>query len=247
MNLKQTVEALRRKVSQRGAPSPGQEPLWTLYRYKSEEDYRITQTKYNKEKLDKVWADPTSLSLVANKIVTTAVRTKSGFTGLCHGARNGFEQAFLGEKLDAEVLGTDISDTAADFPNSVVWDFHDVNPDWKSCFSFVYSNSLDQSADPSRALHTWFDQLVLGGLLIIEHSRYHEPSHSGRMDPFGAKTEVMPYLLSMAFGFAASIDSIPIQKDNKSVEATIFVVLKRESLATQKTSVLPGVNSWTFI
>ena len=54
-----------------------------------------------------------------DKIKTSVIK------GICHGSRNGFEQNFFNEKKDGfEVIGTDISDTAKDYKNSVVHDFH---------------------------------------------------------------------------------------------------------------------------
>jgi hypothetical protein len=93
------------------------------------------------------------------------------------------------------VLGTEISDTASDFPDTVQWDFHDENPEWVEKFSFVYSNSLDQAFDPKKALSTWVRQLDSSGVLFIEHTMAHSASGASEMDPFGAHPMVVPYLL----------------------------------------------------
>jgi hypothetical protein len=156
------------------------------------EKYRQVQEFHNRRKLRHVWADENTLAVVADY-----VRTKVGapVRGLCHGTRNGFEQRVLSEMIGCPVLGTDISPTASNFPNSVQWDFHDPNPDWIGQFSFVYTNSLDQAFDPRRALNTWVDQLVPErGLVFIEHTMSHAASGAGEMDPFGAHPMVMPYL-----------------------------------------------------
>ena len=61
---------------------------------------------------------------------------------------NGFEQNYLREfsnKINA--IGTDISDTAKNYENSVQWDFHDINEDWEDANHFIYTNSLDQSGN----------------------------------------------------------------------------------------------------
>jgi hypothetical protein len=48
-------------------------------------------------------------------------------TVLCHGTRNGKEQKmFLNKYPNAEIVGTEISHTAKDFPMTVQWDFHDI-------------------------------------------------------------------------------------------------------------------------
>ena len=94
-----------------------------LYRYSSYEEYRQVQIYHNLRKLKRVWADPQTLDLLADELVA---RLGSGpLRGLCHGTRNGFEQNHLNAQHPGwKVTGTDISPSAADFPNSVVWDFH---------------------------------------------------------------------------------------------------------------------------
>ena len=47
----------------------------------------------------------------------------SANTVLCHGTRNGAEQRYFKDHWkNAEVLGTEISDTATQFPMTVEWD-----------------------------------------------------------------------------------------------------------------------------
>ena len=117
-----------------------------------------------------------------------------GVNGLCHGARNGYEVEYFRKHLDSEVIGTDISDTAKNFPNMVVWDFHDQNPKWVNSFDFVYSNSLDQALYPEKALKTWANQLNENGRIYIDLTLDHSTRGAGAMDPFGADPMVMPYL-----------------------------------------------------
>lgn len=98
------------------------------------------------------------------------------------------------KELEGEIIGTDTSETATQFPNMVVWDFHEENPDWKGAFDFVYTNSLDQAMEPKRALDAWVGQLKPKGRIYIEHTMSHAPAGAGAMDPFGAHPMVMPYL-----------------------------------------------------
>ena len=164
------------------------------------------QIHWNKAKLDNVWADEGTLNRVKDILVEEFGDTKK-ISGICHGARNGFEQNFLrGLSESFEVIGTDISETAKDFDNSVQWDFHDANPAWTGSQDFIYTNSLDQSWQPHVAVETWLSQLNKNGILIIEHTHAHGPSESSEMDPFGVKPTVMPYVLTMWFGSQISIN-----------------------------------------
>ena len=186
--------------------------------------YRELQIYHNKRKIDQVWADPETLGFIASWIREhRSVPTR----GLCHGARNGFEQAELARLLGCEVIGTDISDTATQFPNTFEWDFHDPNPEWEGQFSFVYSNSLDQAFDPARALSTWVDQLAPEGLVFVEHTMAHSPKGSSEMDPFGAHPMIMPYLIFEWGKGRFQLEEIlrpPRPKANNQLEAWIFVI-----------------------
>lgn len=196
-----------------------------LHEYGSYEEYRDVQVFHNKRKIDAIWADEATLSRVAD--VVCARNPGGKIKGLCHGARNGFEQNHLnGLGRDIMALGTDISDTAKDYDNSVQWDFHDVNPEWVGQFDFVYSNSLDQSWKPKHALETWLGQVKRDGVLIIEHTEGHGPKHSSQMDPFGVRPTVMPYVLTMWFGDQISISHSVATKANNAIDAWLFVVSK---------------------
>ena len=128
--------------------------LFKIYKYKNYDEYKNTQIFFNKQKIDKVWADENTLKIVCNFLKENIKPEK--IKGLCHGSRNGFEQkCFINEIPSAEVIGTDISETANDYDNSIVHDFHDEKKEWIENFDFVYSNSLDQSYDPEKALNTW--------------------------------------------------------------------------------------------
>ena len=55
-------------------------------------------------------------------------------TILCHGTRRGLEQQYIIEYFEnienLEVIGTEISYTATQFPNTIEWDFHEVKDEW---------------------------------------------------------------------------------------------------------------------
>lgn len=202
---------------------------FSLEEYDSYEDYKRSQVFWNKTKIDKVWADESTLDLIIDEIKRTT--NKEEIFGLCHGTRNGFEQKHFNKALSGRTIGTDISDTAEDFEDTIQWDFHDVNKDWINKFDFVYSNSLDQGWKPKIALKNWLDQLNPNGRLFIEHTEQHGPKYASKKDPFGVKPTVMPYVLSEWFGHSISIkiiksDKVRQRKDGKmkSIPVWIFVV-----------------------
>jgi hypothetical protein len=196
-----------------------------LYEYDSYEDYKKTQIDFNINKIDRVWADETTLKRAINIILNANTTNEKSF-GLCHGTRNGFEQKFLNMHNNIHAIGTDISPTATMFENTVMWDFHDVNESWINKFDFIYSNSLDQAWNPKQALTTWLNQVKKGGIVIIEHTEGHGPSGASKMDPFGVRPIALPYFLSLWFGNQISISHSVKMKDNKNLDAYLFVCRK---------------------
>jgi hypothetical protein len=94
------------------------------------------------------------------------------------------------------VIGTEISDTATQFPHTIQWDFHETKPEWIDAVDFIYSNSFDHSYDPQRCLNAWMSCLKKGGLCILEHSSDNSPAITSTLDPFRADLIVMPYLIT---------------------------------------------------
>ena len=186
------------------------------------EEYKKTQIYFNKKKLNSIWADETTLCAIVNDLKSSGL----GVNGICHGARNGYEVEYFRNHLDSEVIGTDISDTAKNFPNMVVCDYYDQNPKWVKSFDFVYSNSLDQALYPDKALKTWAHQLNENGRIYIEHTIEHSTRSAGAMDPFGADRMVMPYLFfdwGKGVYVLEEINKIP-RKNNYDVNAWVFVL-----------------------
>jgi hypothetical protein len=68
------------------------------YEFDNYEEYNETQRRFINEKITHVWADKKTLTMVSDRITQEFSDTTSLF-GICHGSRNGFEQAFLAEKL----------------------------------------------------------------------------------------------------------------------------------------------------
>ena len=200
--------------------------LFKIHKYKNYEEYKDTQIFFNKQKINKVWADENTLKIISNFLKENIKSEK--IKGLCHGSRNGFEQkCFINEIPNAEVIGTDISETANDYDNSIVHDFHDEKKDWIENFDFVYSNSLDQSYDPEKALNTWINQVKKDRYVIIEHSDQHGVISSGKMDPFGVEANFFPYLLTEWFGHKISLKIIKSIKKNKNDAPVYFFIMKK--------------------
>jgi len=194
---------------------------YILYEYESYEEYKAIQVQYNKNKIEDVWADEKTLRRVANLISN---KTSKNPKILCHGARNGFEVNKLSNLLPySKVIGTDISDNASDF-GLIEWDFHDVNSDWVGNFDCIYSNSLDQSWKPQKALETWLSQLNENGMLIIELSESHSPFAASKMDPFGVRPKVFPYVLTSWFGERITICHTVELKGNVDNNAYLFEI-----------------------
>ena len=62
--------------------------------------------------------------------------------GICHGTRNGKEQKFFKRNLNINVIGTEISSTATQFPDTIQWDFHRVKDEWVNNVDFIFSLNL---------------------------------------------------------------------------------------------------------
>lgn len=170
-------------------------PGMVLHAYPDYETYRAVQTEGNRAKLECQFVNKGHVERLSNHLIDDLGVVRFG---ICHGTRRGKEQRWFRKLLGhgAEVLGTEISDTATTFPNTVQWDFHDPNPDWEGRADFVYSNSWDHAFDPARAFRTWAGQLRPGGVLLLDHTRDHGPGRTDALDPFGATIEALTELMS---------------------------------------------------
>jgi SAM-dependent methyltransferase len=137
-----------------------------LFKFENYEEYRNAQILCNKRKLHRTWATEDEIEFLS-KIIKEKIPNVSN--GLCHGARNNNETKWFSKFLGDQVtmLGTDISPAIKQF-GGVQWDFHDMNTEWRSRFDFIYSNSLDHSYDPRKALKTWLACLKSNGFLIVQ-------------------------------------------------------------------------------
>lgn len=170
--------------------------LFDLWKYTREdgsfdyERYREVQIAAYRAKANCVWASQENI-----RFASSLIRQRLGNVnfGICHGTRAGYEQAWFAEELNCDVIGTEISPDAASTARTIVWDFHETNPDWHSQADFIYSNSFDHAYDPEKCLRAWFDALKPKGMLILEHTSGH--TNSKETDPLGVRIEVLPYLI----------------------------------------------------
>lgn len=189
------------------------------------EKYRQVQIEGNKRKVAKAWVLEENVAFLARYIERVVGPPKFG---LCHGTRRGVEQAWFKKYLHCDVLGTEISDTAKDFPDTVQWDFHEVKPEWIESVDFIYSNAFDHSYDPEKCMNAWMSCLRKGGICIIEHSSGHAADAATQLDPFGADIVVMPYLiLTWASGKFGVREIIEAPKKSANIQYLSFIVVQR--------------------
>ena len=201
-----------------------------LYRYTKPdgtfdyERYRQVQTAGNKEKLGQTWAVEENIAFLSDYLAKHLGKVEFG---LCHGTRQGKEQAWFKKYLKCDVLGTEISDTAGQFPDTIQWDFHEVKPEWLGAAGFVYSNSFDHSYDPEKCLQAWMSCVKPGGLCILEQSDVDECS--SELDPFGAEFALLPYLVLTwgkgQFGVREILDA-PAKIDDRLQYVRFLVIQK---------------------
>ena len=151
-----------------------------VYKYDSYEEYVKVQTAANIKKLNYCWAQQSTMTKIS-KLYPEAKDI------LCHGTRNGSEIKFFKhaykDMFGANIIiGTEISETATQFPDTYQHDFHEVKDEWVGKFDIIYSNSFDHSYDPVKALDTWTKQLKPTGVLVVELMRGVN-NVSSEMDP----------------------------------------------------------------
>lgn len=208
-----------------------QTPLYTLFKFEDDEGnfdyekYARVQEAGNLKKIRWVWVKRETLKVIADYLKTSLGTVSEG---ICHGTRRGREQKWLAELTGANVIGTEISKTATQFPNTVQHDFHEFRVEWYNKFDFVYSNAFDHSYDPKKAINAWMGSLKDTGFCFIEHTYFHSDSCANELDPFGACVEIMPYLI-LKWGqgkfFVCDILISPV----RAAEHDIFVLVIKKN------------------
>jgi hypothetical protein len=144
--------------------------------------YRREQEKGNRAKLEQVWTSDSNLQFISRWL------QDRGFAPrfiLCHGTRNGFEQQVFSSLFGCQVVGTEISSTAGQFPMTVRADFHEPLAGWERKADILYSNSLDHAYDPAKALRAWAGSVRDGGVMVLEKASDSDPRGASDLDPFG--------------------------------------------------------------
>lgn len=158
-----------------------------VYEYEDYDEYVKWQTLTNKEKLSWVY--------VREDIIKAIAKNKGPADNvLCHGTRSGAEQKYFKRCYpDAYIVGTEISDTAEDYPMTVQHDFTHPKTEWIGKFDIVYSNSFDHTIDPVKTLETWRNQLAPEGRLYLEYAE--QQSTGDKRDPLDATAKEVEELL----------------------------------------------------
>ena len=142
--------------------------------WKTYNEYVNSQTKTNKAKINNVWVSDGEIEDIAKWVKNSEITINSG---VCHGVRNGYEVKRFRELLDADIIGTEISDTATQFENVIEWDFHRVKKEWIDKFDFIYSNSIDHSYDFEYCLDQWMKTLKKNGICFLQWSEGHTEAY----------------------------------------------------------------------
>lgn len=189
-----------------------------LYKYSDYNEYKQSQIEGNLRKLDCVWASEENIKMLADHIKQHVPDLKFG---ICHGTRRGEEQALFRKILNIEVIGTEISPTATQFPNTIEWDFHDVKDEWINNVDFIYSNSFDHSYDPQKCLDAWMSCIKPNGLCILEWTECH--AVATKTDPFGGNRQMYEELINKKYQIKDVLHGGITGKD-KDQNAIFFVV-----------------------
>lgn len=153
-----------------------------IYKYKNYSEYVNCQKEANARKSANVWAVEENIKFLADYI-NKNIEAK---TGLCHGTRGGYEQAWFRKYIpDCVVIGTEIGDASAKY--TMQWDFNQYHPDLENNFDFIYSNSFDHAFNPMETIKIWFEQLKSGGYIFLEYDKRQE--HTGEISKSVNKTD----------------------------------------------------------
>lgn len=176
----------------------------------SYEEYKKNQTNSNKLKINNVWVREENIIDISKYCLDNNINPQKI---LCHGTRNGTELTFFKKHfLDATQVGTEISETAINYPNTIQWDFHHINNDWINQFDIVYTNSWDHSYDLILAINVWFNQLSENGILILEWSNYSFKKAFDKIDCCGCDLETLVDILK-EFGDTKYIETQGIKNE----------------------------------
>jgi len=189
--------------------------------------YRREQEKGNRAKIEQVWTSESNLRFICQWLQD---RGLAPHFILCHGTRNGFEQRVFNSFFACEVIGTEISPTASQFPMTVMADFHEPKAEWDGRADILYSNSLDHAYDPAKALRAWAQSVKDGGVIVIEKASDSDPRGASDLDPFGITLPSLLVFLLETLGDIACIRAavdVPEPRSGATYHKMIVVGIDR--------------------
>ena len=129
--------------------------------------------------------------------------------------------------MNVTVIGTEIAGEAENrFPNTIEWDFHEVKDEWINSVDFIFSNSLDHSYDPERALDTWMSCLNEKGLCFIEWNKDSD-GKSRPMDPYAASFDEYKELIQEKYELVEVLENEPDKDEGHDFKGQRFYFVIR--------------------
>ena len=194
-----------------------------LYKHKSYEEYLTAQIRVNKRKLTNKWVWPREIRKIAKH---AKVNIPSIDFVICHGVRNGYEiKKFIQQLGIDNIIGTEISPTAAQFENVIQWDFHNIKSEWIDSADLIYSNSLDHSNSPKYCVDQWMKCLKKSGICYVHWSEkcHNNIKRLDAADCFAATKEEYRELFNNRY---CVIDEINIERTKRGQpqKRTIFAI-----------------------
>lgn len=199
-----------------------------LYSYKDYNDYKQAQSEANKKKIKNSYVDKNSIKYLVDYYVEKFKHRPKKI--LCHGTRRGLEQQyfkdFLGDGI--EILGTEISDTATTYADTIEWDFHNVKYTWLNYYDIVYSNSFDHSYDPYKCIDQWMSCLNSNGVCIVEYSPLCDTKLTN-VDCFAGSLDDYKKLFSKKYTILDILDNKNIKDEGKSFKGLryFFIIVNK--------------------
>ena len=187
----------------------------------SYEEYVKNQTIVNKQKLNQIWVQQGNIKKLKKYLDKSKI---TPINILCHGVRNGAELRYFNNTFpNVVVMGTEISDTAGEYPNTVQWDFHDCKEDWVGQFDLVYTNSWDHSYNLEVATDAWMKQLKPDGRLVLEWASYSTSKPFNNVDCCGCSLETLIEFLNLKYKVEASFSV-----NSRDIDNISFVIIKHK-------------------
>ena len=190
--------------------------------FESYEEYKRVQVSANTLKFSQVYAEDPELKRIAAHFLTH--NCNEGL-GLCHGVRNGYEVRKFRSLMPAlNIIGTDISPTAEKIANCIVWDMHELKPEWVGAVNFMYSNSWDHAYDPNLLFARWSECLAPDGRLYLSYTDLHSErgvSENTKIDVVGCSLDELIRMVQPRF----------VLEDLLEVEPTLTLQTWRRRLA----------------